>query len=99
MFWSQKYSRGHHFFIRSLENSGGRGNPLFATGANAFRTTNFRSRFAMRGAEIHGNTRRDSATRIPSIEHCIVTIKMCRDLTDIHMTSTGGGKPRKQARI
>ena len=70
VYWSQQYSRGHRFFVRSTENSGGRGNPLLSTGANAFRTTNFRSRFAMRGAETHGNTRRDGPTRIPSIGRC-----------------------------
>ena len=49
------------------ENSGERGNPFFTISANAFRTTNFRSQFTMRGAEIHGNTCRDGTTRIHSI--------------------------------
>ena len=42
-------------------------NPYFAIGANAFCATNFRSRSAMRGAEIHGNMRRDITTCILSI--------------------------------
>ena len=68
MFWSQKVCRSDDFLLRSTENSGGRGNPLFATGANAFRTTNFLSRLAMRGAEFHGNTGHDSTTCILSID-------------------------------
>ena len=67
MFSSQKYRRGNYFSIRSTENSGGRGNPFSTIGINAFRTTNFRSSSAMRVAEFHGNTGRDSTTRILSI--------------------------------
>ena len=67
MYWSQKVGRGDYFLQRSAEITGGRSNPFSPIGANAFRTTNFRSRFAMRGAEIHGNTCRDSTTRIPGI--------------------------------
>ena len=63
MFWPQKDRRGDNFLLRSTEKSGGRGNPFSAIGVDAFRTSNFRSRFAMRGAEIHGNMRRDSTTR------------------------------------
>ena len=37
--------------LRSTEKSGGRGNPFSAVGANAFHTSNFRSRSAMRGAK------------------------------------------------
>ena len=47
---------------------GGPGNPSAPIDVNAFRTINFRSRSAMRDAEIHGNTRRDSTTRILSID-------------------------------
>ena len=36
MFWSQKYSRGHHFSIRSTKNLRGRGNPFSTIGINAF---------------------------------------------------------------
>ena len=61
------------FLFRSTEKSGGRGKPLFAIGANAFRTTNFRSRSAMRGAEFHGNSGRDGTTRILSIPEMIST--------------------------
>ena len=64
MYWSQKDGSGDTFLIRSTENSVDPGNPFFATGANAFCTTNFRSRFAMRDAETHGNMRRDSTTLI-----------------------------------
>ena len=63
----QNVSRGGYFLVRCTENSGEQGNPLFAIGTNAFRTTNFRSWSAMRGAEFHGNTRRDVPTRIRSI--------------------------------
>ena len=73
MFWSPKHSRVHHIFIRSTENSGGRGNPFSPIDVNTFRTTNFRSQSAMRGAEFHGNSPRDGPTRIRSIQnlrHC-----------------------------
>ena len=68
MFWSQKVCRGDNILLEFTEKTGGLGNPSATIHANAFRTTNFRSRSAMRGAEIHGNNRRDGATRIPSIE-------------------------------
>ena len=61
------------FLFRSTESSKGRGNPLFAIGANAFRTTNFQSRSAMRGAEFHENSGRDGTTRILSIPEIIST--------------------------
>ena len=67
MFWPQKDRRGNKFVLRSTEKSGGRGNLFSAIGVNAFRTTNFQSQFAMRGAEIHGNNCRDGKTRIRSI--------------------------------
>ena len=68
MFRSQKYGRGDAFWLRIPDDKGGPGNPSAPIDVNAFRTTNFRSRSAMRGAEFHGNTRRDSTTRIPSID-------------------------------
>ena len=68
MFWSQKYGRGDDFWLRIPDDKGGPGNPSAPIDVNAFRTTNFRSRSAVRGAEFHGNTRRDSTTRIPSIQ-------------------------------
>ena len=68
---SQKYSRGDNFLIRSTENSGEQGNPFSAIGINANPVTNFRSGSAMRGAEFHGNTRRDTTTRILSIQHLL----------------------------
>ena len=70
MFWSQKVCRGDNILIRFPENTGGPGNPSAPIQVNAFRTTNFRSSSAMRGAEFHGNTRRDSTTRILSIVRC-----------------------------
>ena len=69
-FGLKKIVGGDNLLLRSTEKSGGRGNPFSAIGVNAYRTTNFRSRFAMRGAEIHGNMRRDGTTRILSI-HCL----------------------------
>ena len=51
--------------LRSAEITGGRGNPFSAIGANAFRTTNCRSRSAMRVAEFPGNTRRDGQPAYP----------------------------------
>ena len=51
--------------LRCTKNVGGRGNPFSAIGANAFRTTNSQSRSAMRGAEFHGNTRRDGQPAYP----------------------------------
>ena len=71
MFWSQKGGRGDTILLRFTENTGGPRNPSASIDVNAFRTTNFRSPFAMRGAEIHGNSGRDSTTRIPSIQACI----------------------------
>ena len=50
--------------FRQKDQKGGPENHLIPIGTNAFRTTNFRSRFAMRGAEIHGNTHRDSILSI-----------------------------------
>ena len=50
--------------------TGGRGNPFSAIGVNAKSATNLRSRFAMHGAEIHGNSGRDDPTRILSIIYC-----------------------------
>ena len=73
VYWSQKVCRSDDFLLRSTENSGGHGNSLFATGANAFRTTNFRSRLAMRGVEFHGNTGPDSTTRILSIGNLMIS--------------------------
>ena len=67
MFWSQKGGRGDFILLRFTENTGGPRNHSPPIEVNAFRTTNFRSRFAMRGAEIHGNTRRDGPTRILGI--------------------------------
>ena len=75
-FWSQKDSRGDYFLPRSAEKSGGWGNPFSAIDINAFRTTNFRSSSAMRGAEIHGNTRRDGPTRILSIGYIVQNSKV-----------------------
>ena len=51
--------------LRRAEITGGRGNPFSAIGANAFRTTNCRSRSAMRGVEFHSNTRRDGQPAYP----------------------------------
>ena len=65
MYGPQKFSRGYIFLLRSTENAGGRGNPFSAIGANTFRTTNSRSRSAMRGAEFHGNTRREGQPSYP----------------------------------
>ena len=68
MYWPQNVGRGVYFLLRCTKNVGGRGNPFSAIGANAFRTTNSQSRSAMRGTEFHGNTRRDSTTRIHGIK-------------------------------
>ena len=54
--------------LRSTEKSGGPRNPSAPIDVNAFSNTNFRSLCAMRAAEFHGNTRRDSTTHILSIE-------------------------------
>ena len=67
MFRSQKVCRGDNILLRFPENKGGPGNPSAPIDVNAFHTTNIRSSSAMRGAEFHGNTRRDSTTRIRSI--------------------------------
>ena len=67
MFCSQKVCRGDDILLRSTENTRWPGNLSAPIEVNAFRTTNFRSSSAMRGAEFHGNTRRDSTTRILSI--------------------------------
>ena len=56
------------YFLRGFPNhQGGPGNPSAPIGFNGKSITNIRSRSAMRGAEFHGNTRRDSTTRILSI--------------------------------
>ena len=68
MYGPQKVSVGNYYLLRIPDDEGGPGNPSAPIDVNAFRTTNFRSRFAMRGAEFHRNTRHDSTTRIPSIE-------------------------------
>ena len=65
MYWHQKVGRGGYFLLRCTKNVGGRGNPFSAIGANAFRTTNSQSRSAMRGAEFHGNTRREGQPSYP----------------------------------
>ena len=49
-----------HFSSEITTNKGGPRNPSAPIDVNVFRTTNFRSRFAMRCAEFHGNTLRDS---------------------------------------
>ena len=64
VYWSQKVSLGNYFFLRLPDDKGRPGNPSAPIDVNAFCTTNFRSRFAMLGAENHGNTRRDGPTRI-----------------------------------
>ena len=53
--------------LRNTDHKEGPRNPSAPIGFNAFRTTNFRSSSAMRGAEFHGNSRCDGLTRIPSI--------------------------------
>ena len=55
MFRSQEGGRGDDILLRFTENTGGPRNPSAPIDVNALHTTNFRSRFAMRGAEIHGN--------------------------------------------
>ena len=72
MYWPQKFSRGSHFWLRSTENAGGWGNPFFAIGFNAKSATNFRSSSAMRGAEFHGNTRRDGPTAYAVYNHTLL---------------------------
>ena len=67
MFWSQRVCRDDNTVLRFTENRAGPGNPLAPIHVNAFRITNFRSQSAMHGVEFHGNTRRDSTTRILSI--------------------------------
>ena len=75
MFWSQKGGRGVNILLRFTENMGGPRNPFPPIGINAFRTTNFESCSAMRGAKFHGNTRHDSITRILSIlGQCMIDI-------------------------
>ena len=66
-FWSQKVCRGDTIMSRFTENTGRPGNPSAPIHVNAFRTTNFRSSSAMRGAEFQRNMHRDSITRILSI--------------------------------
>ena len=60
LYGPQKDSKGVNILIRSTENSGERGNPFSTIGRNAKSVT-------MRSAEIQGNTRRESTTRILSI--------------------------------
>ena len=67
MFWSQNVRKDDNILLRFTDNTLGPGNPSTPIDVNMFRTTNFWSRSAMRGAEFHGNTRRDSTTRILSI--------------------------------
>ena len=55
MYDTQKVSSGNHFLLRIPNDKGGPGNPSAPIDFNAFRATNFWSRFGMRGAEIHGN--------------------------------------------
>ena len=62
------YSPQNYFLLRIPDNKGRGGNPSAAIDVNAFRTTNFRSQSAMRGAEFHGNSRPDSTTHILSID-------------------------------
>ena len=62
------YGPQHYFLLRIPDNKGRPGNPSAPIDVNAFRTTNFRSRSAMHDAEFHGNSRRDSTTRILSID-------------------------------
>ena len=59
---------GDTFLIRSATSKGGWGNHSAPTiDVNAFRTTNFWSRSAMRSVKFHGNSRCDSTTHILSI--------------------------------
>ena len=67
MFWSQNVCRGGNILLKCTEKTGGPGNVTAAIPINAFRTTNFRSRSAMRGADFHGYSGRDGPTRILSI--------------------------------
>ena len=67
MYCPQNVKNGNYILLGIPENKGGPGNPSIPIDVNAFRTTNFQSRFALRGAEFHGNNHRDSTTRIPSI--------------------------------
>ena len=67
MYGPQNVIIGSYFMLRITDHKEGQRNPSAPIDVNAFRTTNFRSRSAMRGAEFHGNTRRDSTTRILSI--------------------------------
>ena len=79
MFWPQKASRVILFGSDKPKIRENRETPLFAIDVNAFRTTNFRSRSAMRGAEFHGNKHCDGPTRIRGIEvsiHCFVFVSL-----------------------
>ena len=67
MYWPQHFSRDDNILLRFIGNTGGPRNSSATIDVNALRTTNFRSLSVMRGAEIHGNTRRDGPTRIRSI--------------------------------
>ena len=63
---------------------------LSAIGVNAFRTTNFRSRYAMRGAKFHGNTCRDTTTSILSIpadvkKNSIIILVVVQQIVVVHL--------------
>ena len=66
MLQPQTMCRGDNILRRFIENTGGPRNASAPIHVNAFCTTNFWSSSAMRAAEFHGNTRRDSTTRILS---------------------------------
>ena len=83
MFWSQKYGRCDDFWQRNPDHKGGPGNPCAPIDVNAFRTTNFWSRSAMGGDEFHGNTRRDSTTRIPSIDNTYTLLRLYINYSNI----------------
>ena len=80
MQWPQHFSRGYTFLLRSTENTVGWGNPFSAIGVYAKSATNFRSSFAMCGAQFHRNTRHDSQTRILSITVDLVYTEKYRTL-------------------
>ena len=89
MYGPQKVSVGNKYLLRIPDDKGGPGNPSAPIDVNAFHTTNFRSRFAMRGAEFHGNSRRDSTTRIPSIPRKrVCRISIVRQLQRTEIGST-----------
>ena len=77
MYCPQNVKNSNYILLRIPENKGGPGNPSTPIDVNAFRTTNFQSRFALRGAEFHGNNHRDSTTRIPSIAGTSTCVSVC----------------------